>query len=110
MDLWSFRTMMRTSISVVTIPLPGNSEWRAAKAHRHIHALIADAMNDPLTDARTDLLANLLRARDEQGLTPDEIASHVIFVIAASYRRAVVGHDLDDLRARPQPRMAGPRA
>jgi len=85
MDLWSFRTMMRTSTSIVTVPFPGNGEWRAAKAHRHIHRLIADAMADPLTDARTDLLANLLRQQDEQGLTAEEIVSHVIFVIAASY-------------------------
>ena len=85
LDLWSFRTMMRTSTSIVTVPLPGNSEWRAAKAHRHIHALIASAMRDPLTEARTDLLANLQREADAQELTPDEIASHVIFVIAASY-------------------------
>lgn len=85
MDLWSFRTMMRTSISVVTIPLPGNNEWRAAKAHRHIHGLIDLAMGDAMTDRRTDLLANLLRERDAQGLTDEEIVSHVIFVIAASY-------------------------
>lgn len=84
-DLWSFRTMMRTSISVFTFPFPGNNEWRAAKAHRHIHQLIGSAMCDPLTDERTDLLANLLRERDGQGLTDEEIVSHVIFVIAASY-------------------------
>jgi cytochrome P450 len=85
MDLWSFRTMMRTSTSVVPIPLPGNNEWRAAKAHRHIHRLIGSALADPLTVERTDLLANLLRQQDEQGLTREEIVSHVIFVIAASY-------------------------
>jgi cytochrome P450 len=31
------------------------------------------------------MLANLLREADAQGLTPEEIVSHVIFVIAASY-------------------------
>lgn len=85
MDLWSFRSMMRTSTSVITFPFPGNSEWRARKAHRHIQALIRSAMGDPITEARGDLLANLLRQQDEQGLTDEEIVGHMVFVIAASY-------------------------
>ncbi len=85
MDLWSFRSLMRTSTSLVTFPFPGNSEWRAAKAHRHVVKLIDSAMADPLTEQRGDLLANLLRQQDEQGLTREEIIGHMVFVIAASY-------------------------
>jgi cytochrome P450 len=84
-DLHAFRSLMRSSTSVVTTPLPGNSEWRAARAQRHVRKLIDRLLAREPGPDRRDLLANLVRDRHETGLTVDEIVSHLVFVTAASF-------------------------
>jgi cytochrome P450 len=84
-DLNAFRSLMRSSTSVVTTPLPGNSEWRAARAQAHVRRLIDRLLAREPGPERRDLLANLVRDRAETGLSIDEIVSHLVFVTAASF-------------------------
>jgi len=84
-DLNAFRSLMRSSTSVVATPIPGNSEWRATVAQRHVRQLIDRLLAREPGPERKDLLANLMRDRGETGLSVDEIVSHLIFVTAAAY-------------------------
>ena len=84
-DLLAFRYLMRSATSVVTTPLPGNSEWRARWAKRHVTRLIRAMLEAPVADERTDLLAVLVRMRDAGLITDEEIIGHLTFVIAASF-------------------------
>ncbi|MDB5690439.1 MAG: cytochrome [Sphingomonas bacterium] len=84
-DLNAFRSLMRSSTSVVTTPLPGNSEWRATRAQAHVRRLIDRLLARGPGPERRDLLANLVRDRAETGLSIDEIVSHLVFVTAASF-------------------------
>jgi cytochrome P450 len=84
-DLNAFRSLMRSSTSVVTTPLPRNSEWRAGRAQRHVRALIDRLLAREPGPERRDLLANLVRDRQETGLSIDEIVAHLVFVTAASF-------------------------
>jgi cytochrome P450 len=84
-DLLAFRYLMQSATSVVTTPLPGNSEWRARWAKKHVTKLIETMLRAPVAPERTDLLAVLVRMRDA-GLVDDrEIIGHLTFVIAASF-------------------------
>jgi len=84
-DLLAFRYLMRSATSVVTTPLPGNSEWRARWAKRHVTRLITSMLDQPVADDRTDLLAVLVRMRDAGLIDDAEIIGHLTFVIAASF-------------------------
>ncbi|MEA3003692.1 MAG: hypothetical protein QOH81_2480, partial [Sphingomonadales bacterium] len=84
-DLLAFRYLMRSATSVVTTPLPGNSEWRARWAKRHVTKLIEPMLHAPIAPERTDLLAVLVRMREAGLLDDSEIVGHLTFVIAASF-------------------------
>jgi cytochrome P450 len=84
-DLLAFRYLMRSATSVVTTPFPGNSEWRARWAKRHVTSLIRSMLREPVAEDRTDLLAVLMRMRDAGLIDDDEIIGHLTFVIAASF-------------------------
>jgi cytochrome P450 len=84
-DLLAFRYLMRSATSVVTTPLPGNSEWRAAWAKRHVTGLIRPMLSASVAPERKDLLAVLVRMRDAGLLDDEEIIGHLTFVIAASF-------------------------
>ncbi len=84
-DLLAFRFLMRSATSVVTTPLPGNSEWRARWAKRHVTRLIRSMLDQPLAEERTDLLAVLMRMREAGLIDDEEIIGHLTFVIAASF-------------------------
>lgn len=84
-DLLAFRYLMRSSTSVVDVPLPGNCEWRARWARRHVEKLIRPMLEEPPEEHRTDLLALLQRMGQEGLLGESEILAHLIFVIAASF-------------------------
>jgi len=73
------------AISVVGFPFPGNSEWRARWAKRHVEKLIRGLMREDIAAERSDLLAVLVRMRDANLLSDDEIISHLNFVVAASF-------------------------
>jgi cytochrome P450 len=84
-DLLAFRYLMQSATSVVATPLPGNSEWRARWAERHVEQLIRPMFDEPVADDRSDLLAVLLRMRQGGLLDEGEILAHLTFVIAASF-------------------------
>ena len=84
-DLLAFRYLMGSSTSVMPVPLPGNSEWRARWAKRHVEKLIRPMLSEMPAPERTDLLAVLVRMKMEGLLEDWEILSHLTFVIAASY-------------------------
>lgn len=84
-DLLAFRYLMRAAAAVVTIPLPGTAEARAAWAKRHVEGLIRPMLSEPVARERTDLLANLCRMRDAGLLDNEEVTAHLIFVVAASF-------------------------
>jgi cytochrome P450 len=84
-DLLSFRYLMRSATSVVTIPFPGNSEWRAKWAKAHVSKLIRPMFEDSIAEDRTDLLAVLLRMHEAGLLDEEEILAHLTFTIAASF-------------------------
>ena len=85
-DLLAFRYLMRSATAVVPIAFPGNSEWRAKWAKRHVNRLIAPMLSGGGDDpARTDLLAVLCRMKQADLLDDKEIISHLMFVIAASF-------------------------
>ena len=84
-DLLAFRYLMRSATSVVTTPLPGNSEWRARWAKRHVTRLIRSMLDKPVADDRSDLLAVLIRMRGAGLVDDSEIIGHLTFVIAASF-------------------------
>jgi cytochrome P450 len=84
-DLLAFRYLMRAASAVVTFPLPGTAEARAAWAKRHVENLIRPMLKEVVAPQRTDLLANLCRMRDLGLLDDDEVLAHLIFVVAASF-------------------------
>ena len=84
-DLLAFRYLMRAATAVVTLPLPGTAEARAAWAKRHIEELIRPMLREAVAPRRTDLLANLCRMRDLGLIDDDEVMAHLIFVVAASF-------------------------
>lgn len=84
-DLLAFRYLMRSSTSVVQFPFPGNSEWRASWAKRHVEKLIRRMLRKAPADDRADLLATLCRAKGLGILEDDEIVAHLTFVIAAAF-------------------------
>lgn len=84
-DMLAFRYLMRSAIAIVTVPLPGTAEARAAWAKRHIEGLIRPMLAEKVAPERTDLLAVLWRMRAAGLLDDKEIIAHLTFVIAASF-------------------------
>lgn len=84
-DLLAFRYLMRSATSLVTIPLPGTAESRAAWAKRHVEGLIRPMLSETIAPERTDLLAVLCRMRRAGLLDQREIIGHLTFTIAASF-------------------------
>jgi cytochrome P450 len=84
-DLLAFRYLMRSATALVTIPLPGTAEARAAWATRHIEGLIRPMLSEAVAPERTDLLAVLCRMRTAGLLDEREIIAHLTFTIAASF-------------------------
>jgi cytochrome P450 len=84
-DLLAFRYLMRAAAAVVTLPLPGTAEARAAWAKRHVEGLIRPMLTEAIAPERTDLLANLCRMRDIGLLDDKEVMAHLIFIVAASF-------------------------
>jgi cytochrome P450 len=84
-DLLAFRYLMRSTIAMVTIPLPGTAEARAVWARRHVEGLIRPMLAEQVAPERTDLLAVLWRMREAGLLDDREIVAHLTFVIAASF-------------------------
>jgi cytochrome P450 len=84
-DLLAFRYLMRAAAAVVTRPLPGTAEGRAAWAKRHVEGLIRPMLDEAIAPERTDLLASLARMRDAGLLDDAEVTAHLMFVVAASF-------------------------
>ena len=84
-DLLAFRYLMRSATSLITIPLPGTAESRAAWATRHVEGLIRPMLSEAVAPERTDLLAMLCRMRRAGLLDEREIIAHLTFTIAASF-------------------------
>jgi cytochrome P450 len=84
-DLLAFRYLMRSATSVVTTPFPGNAEWRATWARRHVTGLIRPMLRAEIAPERKDLLAVLVRMREAGLLDEEEMIGHLTFVIAASF-------------------------
>lgn len=84
-DMLAFRYLMRSAVALVTIPLPGTAEARAAWATRHVEGLIRPMLSETVAPERTDLLATLCRMRDVGLLDEREIIAHLTFTIAASF-------------------------
>jgi cytochrome P450 len=84
-DLLAFRYLMRSATAVVTMPLPGTAEARAAWAKRHVEGLIRPILAESIAPERTDLLAMLWRMGKLGLLDEREIVGHLTFVIAASF-------------------------
>ncbi|HYJ83152.1 MAG TPA: cytochrome P450 [Allosphingosinicella sp.] len=84
-DLLAFRYLMRSATALVTAPLPGTAESRAAWATRHVGGLIRPMLSEPVDPGRTDLLAVLCRMRTAGLLDEREIIAHLTFTIAASF-------------------------
>jgi cytochrome P450 len=83
-DLLAFRYLMRSTVALVTTPLPGTAEARAIWAKRHIEGLIRPMLSEAIAPERKDLLASMCRMRDAGLLEEAEIVAHLTFVIAAS--------------------------
>lgn len=84
-DMLAFRYLMRSTVALVTVPIPGTAEARAIWARRHVEGLIRPMLSEPVAAERTDLLASLCRMRDAGLLDEGEIVAHLTFVIAASF-------------------------
>jgi cytochrome P450 len=84
-DMLAFRYLMRSAISLVTLPLPGTAESRAAWATRHVEGLIRPMLSETIAPSRNDLLAMLCRMRSAGLLDEREIIAHLTFTIAASF-------------------------
>jgi cytochrome P450 len=84
-DMLAFRYLMRSAVALVTVPLPGTAESRAAWATRHVEGLIRPMLSERVETERTDLLAVLCRMRDAGLLDEREIVAHLTFTIAASF-------------------------
>jgi cytochrome P450 len=84
-DLLAFRYLMRAAAAVVTRPLPGTAEARAAWAKRHVEGLIRPMLAEAVAPERTDLLASLSRMRDAGLLDDGEVTAHLMFVVAAAF-------------------------
>lgn len=84
-DLLAFRYLMRSATAVIPIALPGNAQWRADWAKRHVCKLLEPILQDDPTDDRSDLAAVLVRMMREGSLEEEEVVSHLTFTIAASF-------------------------
>jgi cytochrome P450 len=84
-DMLAFRYLMRSATALLTTPLPGTAESRAAWATRHVEGLIRPMLSAAVTPERTDLLATLCRMREAGLLDEREIVAHLTFTIAASF-------------------------
>jgi hypothetical protein len=76
---------MRSATALITIPLPGTAESRAAWATRHVEGLIRPMLSEAIAPQRKDLLAMLCRMRDIGLLDEREIIAHLTFTIAAAF-------------------------
>jgi cytochrome P450 len=84
-DLLAFRYLMRSATAVIPIPFPGNAQWRADWAKRHVRKLLAATIENDPADSRTDLAAVLVRMKRERLLDEEEVVAHLTFTIAASF-------------------------
>ncbi|HLL29551.1 MAG TPA: cytochrome P450 [Allosphingosinicella sp.] len=84
-DMLAFRYLMRSATALITLPLPGTAESRAAWATRHVESLIRPMLSETVAPERRDLLAMLSRMRDAGLLDEREIIAHLTFTIAASF-------------------------
>jgi cytochrome P450 len=84
-DLLAFRYLMRSATAVVPFPFPGNAQWRADWAKRHVRKLLAPTLDSDPAECRTDLAAVLVRMRKQELLEEEEVVAHLTFTIAASF-------------------------
>ena len=84
-DLLAFRYLMRSAAAIVPFPFPGNAQWRADWAKRHVRRLLGTVINAEPHEDRTDLAAALVRLKMSGGLSEEEIVAHLTFTIAASF-------------------------
>ena len=84
-DLLAFRYLMRSATAVIPFPVPGNAQWRADWAKRHVRRLLDPVLAGDVSPERTDLAAVLVRMSNEELLDKEEIVSHLTFTIAASF-------------------------
>ncbi|MEO7179038.1 MAG: cytochrome P450 [Allosphingosinicella sp.] len=84
-DMLAFRYLMRSATALISIPLPGTAQSRAAWATRHVEGLIRPMLSEPVAPERTDLLAMLCRMRTAGLLDAREVIAHLTFTIAASF-------------------------
>jgi cytochrome P450 len=84
-DLLSFRHLMKSASAVITTPLPGSAEGRAAAASRHVARLARSLREEPIAPERADLFATLQRLRTTELLEDDEVLAHFKFIVAASF-------------------------
>jgi cytochrome P450 len=84
-DLLAFRYLMRSAAAVIPFPFPGNAQWRAGWAKRHVRRLLAPMMNSEPDEERTDLAAVLVRMKAAGLLSEEEAVAHLTFTIAASF-------------------------
>ena len=84
-DLLSFRHLMKSATAVITAPLPGSAEGRAAAASRHVARLAKSLRKQSVAPDRVDLFATLQRLRTQDLLDDDEVLAHLKFIIAASF-------------------------
>lgn len=88
MDLFRRRMMNPLSDWLIRLPLPGSLRLRRAHAEldRVVYGIIRARRTDPI--ARTDLLALLLAAQDEEtgdGLSDDEVRDEVMTLFLAGH-------------------------
>lgn len=84
-DLLAFRYLMRSATAVIPVAIPGNAEWRAKWAKRHVRKLLEPMLDEEPATSRTDLAAVLVRMKREGLLDDEEIVAHLTFTIAASF-------------------------
>lgn len=84
-DLLAFRYLMRSATAVIPFPIPGNAQWRADWAKRHVRRLLDPVITGSPIDSRTDLAAVLTRMSSDKLLNKEEVVAHLTFTIAASF-------------------------
>jgi len=84
-DLLAFRYLMRSATAVIPLPFPGNAQWRADWAKRHVRKLLGPVIASDPGGSRTDLAAVLVRMKKEGLLDEQEVIAHLTFTIAASF-------------------------
>jgi len=84
-DLLAFRYLMRSATAIIAVPIPGNAQWRADWAKRHVRRLLGPVIGSDPDDTRTDLAAVLVRMEREGLLDEQEVVAHLTFTIAASF-------------------------